>query len=186
MNRLQLRPTFQWVLPEARATVLERLQEEFSKRPKNDLFLMYGEYGELHLPASEHRLWSPHLSFSVVEINAGVASHCDGSNSLDEANTQCLLLGRFAPRLEIWTAVWIVYLVCCFTVFFGAIIAYVQWQLGESIWGLWVTLGAMLVWGCLYGVAYTGQQWSSDQMHQLAKELEAILEKNGLARGETL
>lgn len=186
MNRLQLRPTFQWVLPERRTVVLQRLQEEFSKQPKSDLFLMYGEYGELHLPSSEHRLWSPHLSFSVVEIRDGIESHGDSAESLDEVNTQCVLLGRYAPRLEIWTAVWIVYLVCCFTVFFGAIITYVQWQLGESLWGLWVTLGALLIWGGLYGVAYTGQQWSSDQMHQLGRELESILQKNEIARNDSL
>lgn len=193
MTRLQLRPTFQWVLREKRSVVLERLQAEFSRQANKDLFLMYGEYGELHLPPDEHRLWSPHLSFSIVGETIGVISPSGllSSPEIENENmsverTQCVLHGRFAPRPEIWTAVWIVYLLCCFTVFFGVIIAYVQWQLGESLWGIGLTAGAAITWGALYGVAYMGQQWSSDQMQKLGSELEAILVKVNVSKEGSL
>lgn len=67
---------------------------------------MHGEYGELRLAAVEHRLRLPHLSFYVSER--------DG---------RTLIRGRFAPRLEVWTFVWIVYLAMSFTAFFGLVLA---------------------------------------------------------------
>jgi hypothetical protein len=122
---------------------------------------MHDEYGELHLPADQHRLWSPHLSF-YVESRGG----------------QTVVHGRFAPRLTVWTSVWIAYLFLAFTAFFALMLGGVQLGIGLPPWGLAVgSLAALLILG-LYMVAHIGQQWSVDQMHQLRDRLIDLLQQD--------
>ncbi len=167
MSLLQLRPTFQIPLSESRQHAIVKLETEFSRSGKRDNFLMHGEYGELHLPAAEHRLWSPHLSFYIADYAA-------------ERDGQALIHGRFAPRLEVWTFVWVIYLAMSFTAFFGLTLAYSQWMLGESGWGQWVAIVAVLTIIVLYVVANIGQQLSADQMSTLRNRLDGILQEAGV------
>ena len=160
---VRLRPTFALHLEEPRLEVMEKLRQSCEQLNQRHLFLMYGEYGELHLPAEEHRLWSPHLSFYVIQRDAASMIHA-----------------RFAPRPDVWTSVWIAYLAMAFTAFFGFALGYSQWMLGETVWGLWVAIAASGVIGGLYLVASIGQQWSSDQMLALRSRLESILQTAGV------
>lgn len=164
MAWFSLRPTFDIALSEPRLDAIAKLEQAYAKLTSPKSFLLHGEYGELHLAAQEHRLWSPHLSFYVSEK--------DGLG---------LIRGRFAPRLEVWTFVWVVYLSMAFSAFFGLALAYSQWMLGESIWGLWVALVALAIIMLLTVTANVGQQWSSDQMATLRKRLEDVLVTAGLA-----
>ncbi len=116
MPILQLRPTFEVPATEDRQEVIAKLEAEFAKDKAQAGFLMHGEYGELHLAAVEHRLWSPHLSFYVSEREGHALIH-----------------GRFAPRLEVWTFVWVIYLAMSFTAFFGLALA------NEVIWRMFST-----------------------------------------------
>lgn len=163
MSFLRLRPTFEIPLGEERLEAIAKLEAEYAKARSQADFLVHGEYGELRLAAVEHRLWSPHLSFYVSER--------DG---------QALIRGRFAPRLEVWTFVWIIYLAMSFTAFFGLVLAYSQWMLGEAAWGLWAAVAALVVIATLYVVANIGQQWSSDQMDALRARLDGVLERAGV------
>lgn len=163
MQWFRLRPTFEIHLDVPRETAMEKLLVE-QKLHKND-FLMHGEYGELHLPPSEHRFWSPHLSFYVAE-----------------REEDSLIHGRFAPRLQIWTMVWVIYLAMAFSAFFGLALAYSQWMLGESAWGMVVVVVGIIAIITLYVVAHLGQQWSSDQMSFLRSKLDEILLKTDLSQ----
>ncbi len=158
MQWFHLRPTFELQLRESREAAIAKLAAEQRRTGDDPLFLMFGEYGELHLPQREHRLWSPHLSFYVHQHAQHVALH-----------------GRFAPRVDVWTTVWIVYLAMIFTAFFGITVAASQWMIQESSWGGWIALAALVVLALLYIVAHVGQQWSADQMHQLRAKLDGIL-----------
>ncbi len=75
---------------------------------------------------------------------------------------------------------WVIYLAMSFTAFFGLALAYSQWMLGESGWGLWVATLAVLAIAALYVIANVGQQWSSDQMSSLRVRLEEILQRSGV------
>lgn len=163
MPPIQLRPTFEILISEERQEAIDKLQAEFARSSDHRDFILHGEYGELHLPACEHRLWSPHLSFYV--------SQRDG---------QSLIQGRFAPRLEVWTFVWVIYLAMSFTAFFGLALAYSQWMLGEEGWGLPIAGCAVSVIGVLYVVASIGQQWSADQMQALRDRLDDLLQRAGV------
>lgn len=159
----KLRPTFTIEVPSSRQAAIEKLRDAYAQLNQTNSFTMFGEYGELHLPVAEHRLWSPHLSFYVAE--RGQAS---------------LIHGRFAPRLDVWTFVWIVYLAMSFSAFFGLALAYSQWMLDESMWGLAVAVLGIAVVITMTLVAAIGQQWSSDQMHALRNRLEGILRSTEL------
>ncbi len=163
MQWFRLRPTFEIVLGDARSEVIEKLAAECKRSRRAEAFVMFGEYGELHLPKTEHRLWSPHLSFYVVAD--------------DEAS---FIRGRFAPRLEVWTLLWIVYLLMAFSAFFGLVLAYSQWTLGQSFWGLGIPILGIVVIVAIYMVAHVGQQWSSDQMMTLKTQLDRTLELAGV------
>ncbi len=169
MSIFSLRPTFEIPLAEERQSAIDKLAAEFIRSQHQPGFLMHGEYGELHLQAAEHRLWSPHLSFYV-----------------SQRAEQALIHGRFAPRLEVWTFVWVIYLAMSFTAFFGLALAYSQWMLGESGFGLWVALAAGIAIVALYVSANIGQQWSSDQMNALRARLEDILQRSGVQRSLSL
>lgn len=160
MSWFRLRPTFDLPLDQTRDVLIQKLSELQSQHPNKQLFLMFGEYGELHLPPHEHRLWSPHLSFYLNEVDHKAVVH-----------------GRFAPRVDVWTVVWIAYLVFLFSAFFGLVLGISQWTLGETAWGLWVAAGAIVLWLALVVIAHVGQQWSSDQMHHLREQLEILLKQ---------
>ncbi|MBX3422077.1 MAG: hypothetical protein KF752_11040 [Pirellulaceae bacterium] len=160
---LILRPTFEIPIAVTRELAMERLEQHCRSVAEPKRFFVHGEYGELHLPPAEHRLWSPHLSFYVT--------------SKGEATRIC---GRFAPRLEIWTLVWVLYLAMAFTAFFSFIMAYSQWAIGEATWWHWTGLMATLAITTIYMVAHLGQQWSADQMQELREWLEQILCNAGL------
>ena len=164
----RLRPTFDIELPCSRETAIARIAAEHLRLGKPLRFLLFGEYGELHLPVSEHRLWSPHLAFYFHDH--------DG---------HCRLHGRFAPRVNVWTVVWIAYLAMIFTAFFGLILAVSQHMVDQYPWGYWLAIAAMLILGTIYMVAHLGQQWSADQMQMLRDQLDETLASAGIRNGQT-
>ena len=166
MQWFELRPTFEIPLHDTRDEAIERLKAECKRIGDSSRFRMHGEYGELHLPAEEHRLWSPHLSFYIA---------C-------RQEKECVLHGRFAPRMKVWTFIWFLYLVMAFSAFFGLVFAYVQRSLGHPVWGLWVTAVALVAILCVYIVAHLGQQLSADQMHKLRGHLEEVINASDVTR----
>jgi hypothetical protein len=170
MRWFQLRPTFDIELTDSREMAIEKICAENLQRGKPKDFLVFGEYGELHLPESEHRLWSPHLAFYFHE-------HSD----------HCRIHGRFAPRVNVWTVVWIAYLAMIFTAFFSAMLAVSQSTIGQYPWGWWVVAAALVALVAIYVIAHIGQQWSADQMHILREKLNEILQsaKIGLRTSST-
>ncbi len=166
-NWFVLRPTFEIPISTSREVAMQRLMEICQKRNEPTQFLMHGEYGELHLPKVEHRLWSPHLSFYI-----------------GQGESEPKIYGRFAPRLEIWTLVWVLYLAIAFTAFFSFAMAYSQWAIGERTSLHWLAIASLMAIFGVYAVAYIGQQWSADQMQKLRGWLDEILRESSVVRNE--
>jgi hypothetical protein len=180
MSIFKLRPTFSMELRESREVVIERLNTACRTMNAPHAFKMFGEYGEFHLPVEEHRLWSPHLSFYITEHAAPEDMRGNRQSKQQQSGGVSIVRGRFAPRLDVWTVVWIVYLLMAFTAFYGFALAYSQWMLNESAWGLWVACISLLIIGLVTGIAAVGQQLSSDQMLALRHQLEAQLRAAGV------
>lgn len=162
-----LRPTFEIPIQVSRDIAMTKLAQLCHDVNQPSLFFVHGEYGELHLPKAEHRLWSPHLSFYVADNQTAGDS---GSH----------IKGRFAPRLDMWTLIWVLYLAMAFTSFFAFTLAYSQWAIGEATWWHWVGIVALVAILGIYAVAHIGQQLSADQMRWLKQRLEEILGQGSL------
>ena len=159
MKWIEFQPTFKIAIEDSPEAAIEKLREEYNRRGSQQGFVMNGEYGELHLPRSEHRIWSPYLSFYLYE-SQGVHS----------------IYGRFSPRMHILTFVWFIYFVMAVITFFSCALASSQLFLGQPMWGIWVAIAALSVIAILYVVAHIGQQYSADQMKFLRSQLEEILQ----------
>jgi hypothetical protein len=160
---LTLRPTFEIPIETSRDEAIAKIAESAKEFGEPKIFFAHGEYGELHLPTDQHRFWSPHLSFYVSQEQQGA-----------------VIRGRFAPRLEVWTLVWVMYLATIFTAFFSALMHFSMWSLNEKSWWNWLTVAALVALTAIYIIANVGQQWSSDQMKLLRDQLEGILAQAGM------
>ena len=163
-----LRPVFEIPLNCSREIAIQRLANVCSEFAQPKLFLMHGEYGELHLPVESHRLWSPHLSFYVSQEHAESILRC-----------------RFAPRLEIWTFIWVLYLAMAFTAFFSLVMEFSIRAIGDAAWWHWIGIAAIISIVLIYLTANVGQQLSSDQMDILRHQLDDHLAKAELLASST-
>jgi uncharacterized membrane protein len=155
-----MRPTFTTVIPLSQEYVSRKLSEELTRPERRATSLVFDGYFELHVPDSEIRYWSPHLSLT-----------------LDGDTRQTVVVGRFAPRQNVWTLVWILYLFLAFTLFFSLIYAYAHWILRSSTWvTLLVPLSVVGIL-MLYVISQIGQSWSSDQMTSLRANWHELVEK---------
>jgi hypothetical protein len=158
MSIAAMRPTFEMQLEVPCHEVDHRIREVLGRPEWSQHNLAFENYSELHIPQSELRYWSPHLSLLLSERDGG--TH---------------VFARFAPRQEVWTLVWVIYLALAFTAFFAAIFAYSQWILRQSSW-----VGAIPVLACvgialLHIASRVGQTLSSDQMHALRERCDLLM-----------
>ncbi|MEM6362891.1 MAG: hypothetical protein AAF745_00585 [Planctomycetota bacterium] len=176
MSGFQLRPTFVVPLDVSRHEAMRRLQRtattQITDRTDAIRFVMKGEYGELHLPSDQIRLWSPQLSISINDDEPPTFG--------TDTSTKCRLHGRFAPRFHVWSAVWAVYLMMATIVFFSLIVAASQAMMGWAMSGLWIAATALMTILALNVSARLGQRWSADQMRTLRHRLDELLDEHAL------
>ena len=160
-----IRPTFQIQLSASREDAIVRFEVAMSQQTPAALYLTHGEYAEFHLEDELHRLWSPHLSIYFLPATS---------------ETHCELFGRFAPRPNIWTLVWIFYLAffCC--IFFASIFGGSQWMIGHFPWGLAIAAATMVLYLGLFLASQIGQSLCHDQMELLRNRLDNVLFQAGL------
>jgi hypothetical protein len=96
------------------------------------------------------------------------------------ATGHTLLLGRFAPRQNVWMLVWIVYLAMACVVFFAVLGAVVQQWLNQWPWAWVIAVLAVLIIVALHVVSQIGQRWSTDQMLELRSRLDHLLRDSGV------
>jgi len=90
MFGLAIRPTFQIPIGCPKSQAIALFEAVMKTKTPGSLYIVHGEYSEFHLEDHLHRLWSPHLSVYFVD---------------DDQPTACKLIGRFAPRPNLWTLI---------------------------------------------------------------------------------
>jgi hypothetical protein len=176
-----IEPTFRLAIPASKDDAIRRFQLAIEHRNDPELYLAHGEYAELHLETDLHRLWSPHLTVYFIDG--------DESRGIDRHGNveRCLLMGRFAPRPNLWTLIWIFYLAFFCTIFFASIFAGSQWLIGEFPWGLAIVGATAVLYLGLFVTSQIGQSLCGDQMDLLRGRLgdllrDAALEPNPNSR----
>lgn len=155
----RFRPSFRLRLPLPRDEAVKVLRSRVGQVVPANNWLGKGRWCEIHLPATQRRLWTPHLSLRLDH-------ETDGSS----------LFVRYAPRPEIWTLFVFGYSAVAFLVVLGAIFGYVQWASGEGAWGLWAVWIGMPVLLVLHVLSWAGQRLSAGQIEALATQLDRVLE----------
>jgi hypothetical protein len=158
MHFLSMRPTFDIAIPHSKPDVLQHVSEQLSKDGWVWESHEFDGYIELHVPQKEIRYWSPYLSLSFEERN----------------NVTCVH-GRFSPRQNVWTLVWIAYLAFAFSGFFAVLFVFSALHAGQSTW-IWYLVPMSIVGIlALYCISFVGQSWSNDQMESLRNQWNKLL-----------
>jgi len=159
MHFTPMRPTFEMQLPYSKEEVMRRIGVELKKPNNSNRFQLFDQYAELHIPEAEIRVWSPLLSLSFER---------DG--------TQTRVHGRFSPRQDVWTLVWVIYLALAFSAFFAFVFECSFWMMGQSSWFGLAAMLALVGIGALYLISQIGQLWSADQMIALNSDWQRLIE----------
>jgi hypothetical protein len=167
--QLAIQPTFRLDVSAAKEVAVPRFQSAMERRGDGQLYMSHGEYAEFHLEPEMHRLWSPHLLVYFVDGNS---------------DDRCSLIGRFAPRPNLWTLIWIFYLAFFCSIFFAGIFAGSQWLVGEFPWGLAIVAATLVLYAGLFIASQIGQSLCADQMDLLRGRLDKVLTDAGLVGTE--
>jgi hypothetical protein len=160
MHFLSMRPTFDTVVPCTKEELIREVSQQLESHEWNWESHDFGGYIELHVPQKQVRYWSPHLSISLEESDGATAIH-----------------GRFAPRQNVWTLVWVSYLAFAFAGLYAILYTVSAWHAGiETFVWLFAPLSVLGVI-CLYAVSYLGQSWSRDQMDSLKTQWNELLRR---------
>ncbi len=162
----RIRPRFRLELPLPPAAVIERIRGRLAEPdcPCRSIGSEAHRLVELRVHEHERHFWSPMLSVKVSDDEAGEGSVIDG------------LVG---PNPSVWTLFAMVYMGLWTMVMFAGILGVVQWMLGESVWGLWVTVGLLGALGCAYAMSQVGQRLAAPQTAMLRGVLTEALELDG-------
>jgi hypothetical protein len=156
-----LRPTFEIHLPLDRDEVDRRIRLILKQDLWKPISSSFERYTELHVPKDEVRYWSPNLSLLV--------DHDSGSGTR--------IYARFAPRQDVWTFVWVIYMALTFTAFFAMIYVYAVSLMKQSTWMSVVPILAIIGIAMLHIASRIGQQLSSDQMVTLRDNCDRLLDQ---------
>ncbi|MCY2974160.1 MAG: hypothetical protein NTW52_05775 [Planctomycetota bacterium] len=156
-----LRPTFEIHLPldrdEADRRIRLILKQDFWKPISSS----FERYTELHVPKDEIRFWSPNLSL-LVDHDGGCGTR---------------IYARFAPRQDVWTFVWVIYMALTFTAFFAMVYVYAVSLMKQSTWMSVVPILAIIGIAMLHFASRIGQQLSADQMVTLRDNCDLLLDQ---------
>lgn len=112
----------------------------------------------LFLPQEEQHYWSPQLSLSFEETEAG-----------------CVVRGLYGPRPVVWTMFVFFYSIIGVAILFISVVGYSYLSLGKSGSILWFVPVLLIVFLSLYLVAHFGQKLGHHQMVTLHKFMEECI-----------
>lgn len=157
-----MQPTFRVEIPGPLEEAIARLRRAMAHGELGADADAAGSCIDFRVPPAEHRLWSPHLSVQLSQLEGGASDRVE-------------LYGRFAPRPEVWTFVMMVYFAAAFVAICGAVYGTVQAMLGSTPWALIaipIGLGTIVA---LHFVSLAGQRLSADQMVALRERLDRVV-----------
>lgn len=156
---VQIRPTFQQVLPCPPAKVIRFLKREVIQENAPCTGNFYDHHAILNVPEADQHFWSPQLSLDFE-------SHQDGT----------LVRGLFAPRPSVWTMYVAAYAILGFSGVIALLFGTSQMSLGMDASALWLIPFLIVLAAMVYGTAWIGQRLSRSQMLDLRAFIDEVLD----------
>jgi hypothetical protein len=157
MSAPRVRPRFEVETALDADSIMERLRQRLPDCP-HCTGVSVGRHAELFVPERARRVWSPWLSVTADDHDAG-----------------SLVRGRFSPHPNVWTF----YLFLAFGIGFALLVGttwgYAQWATDRTPWAF-ISIPIVLVSGSLLFLAsQVGQKLGGSQMEDLRKALEELI-----------
>jgi hypothetical protein len=150
MSDIGLRPTFLDALPmkpeEARDLLTTRIREQGTECDCKS----FSGYLALRIPENQRRFYSPRLLLSLEPDDQGTR-----------------ITGTFGPNANMWSAFLYGYLATSSIALFSGILAFCQWKIDITPWGLWIFTPAALALVGLYLAGRIGRTLGEAQTNQL-------------------
>ncbi len=168
----RVRPRFRILQPQPPDAVIARIVEHL-KRPDCPCKTMVSNpHGlvDLRVRESERHMWSPALAVTVSKDKSGEGSVLDG---------------MVGPNPDVWTFFAMLYTGLWTFIMFALIFGVVQWSLGHSPWGFWLTAGLTVLMLFAYASSQVGQRLAAPQTAMLRHLLEEALDLPDAERAVT-
>ena len=159
---LQIRPTFQQVLPCPPAKVIRFLKREVIQENAPCTGHFYDHHAILNVPEADQHFWSPQLSLDLESEPGG--TH---------------IRGLYGPRPSVWTMFMAMYAFAVFGGLIGVTFGVSQMSLDMYASGFWAAPGALVLTAFTYGLALVGQYLSRDQIRDLRAFVDDALDTCG-------
>jgi hypothetical protein len=160
-NDIILRPRFKIELPKNNKIVLQAFQE--TKTTQSDFIInRIDDHVFIKFPKHKQHFWSPQLHLEINDV---------------DKNT-CLLHGLFGPNPTVWTFFMFLHFIVAGLFIAFAIWAYTNWRLKENF-AIQVSLilFMIVIWLVLYFAGSIGKASSKNEMIELKKFMNSILQK---------
>lgn len=158
MQPTTMRPTFVVSISVSADEAMDRIRQQLREQGQWESSASVGRCAELFVAAGERRVWSPHLSIHAEEAESG-----------------CVLHGRFSPRPEIWTMLMFLYFTVISVAFFATMFGCAQWMIKQSPWALSAAPIGTVIVIALHVISLIGQRLGRKQMRELRDRLDMVL-----------
>ncbi len=145
---MRIRPRFEYPVPLDPETAYERMRARIraSRAPWNVQLL--NDQIEVSPHQRDLHFWSPYLKVQLREDSPGTTT----------------LQGVFGPNVNLWTLLVAIYAVCFLVGATGILLAYSQWQLGQSMTGFAMAAVCAVIAALVWVAAQIGQRFAQEQM----------------------
>lgn len=160
MERIRIRPRYNFTVPLDKKTVLEKLRAAIGDPGARVKGKFVKPLVVVSVLDEDRHFWSPELSLDLEKKEGGTEVRC--------------LLG---PHSSIWTMFATFYAFAVLVGVAGLVWGFSQMAAGMSAYGFWLVPVSILLIAGAYGIALTGQRLAYDQMLHLRSFIKESLKK---------
>ena len=157
-EQFRVRPRFRLESPYSPKTLEEKIEKALAKEDATCKGQVIPGHVTLFLPPQEQHYWSPQLSLTFEETEAG-----------------SLIRGLYGPRPQVWTMFVLFYSIIGFAALIVLVFGFSYWSLNKPAGILWLVPVLAIIFLSLYLVAYYGQKLGNEQIKTLHDFIDDIL-----------